>query len=182
MAEFQNFRSAFNGFNREDVVHYIEYLNNRHASEKNQMQTELQTLQAQLDARSGGNAPEDALTARLEEANARCAELEAEIAELRAKLKNAAQAQTSEELEAYRRAERTERVANERVSQLYAQANGAVADAAVQVDDVSKQLGAMADQVTAQLGQLQAAVLAGKTVLRSAAATLYAIKPIDDPE
>ena len=28
MAAFQNFRSALNGFNREDVVHYIEYTNN----------------------------------------------------------------------------------------------------------------------------------------------------------
>ena len=25
-----NFRSALNGFNREDVVHYIEFLTNRH--------------------------------------------------------------------------------------------------------------------------------------------------------
>ena len=29
MAGSQHFRSAFNGFIREDVVHYIEYLNNQ---------------------------------------------------------------------------------------------------------------------------------------------------------
>ena len=26
MSTPQNFRSAFNGFNREDVVHYLEYI------------------------------------------------------------------------------------------------------------------------------------------------------------
>ena len=29
MASSQNFRTAFNGFNREDVVHYLEYINTK---------------------------------------------------------------------------------------------------------------------------------------------------------
>ena len=37
MASAQNFRSAFNGFNREDVVHYIEYLNAKHTGALNQL-------------------------------------------------------------------------------------------------------------------------------------------------
>ena len=36
MAASQNFRSAFNGFNREDVVHYLEYLNTKHTNQVNQ--------------------------------------------------------------------------------------------------------------------------------------------------
>ena len=37
MATPQSFRSAFNGFNREDVVHYLEYLNAKHASQLDQL-------------------------------------------------------------------------------------------------------------------------------------------------
>jgi hypothetical protein len=33
----KNFRSAFNGFNRQDVVHYIELLNNQHKAQIEQL-------------------------------------------------------------------------------------------------------------------------------------------------
>lgn len=45
MSEPVNFRSAFNGFNREDVVHYIEYLNANHANQIKQLQADLATMQ-----------------------------------------------------------------------------------------------------------------------------------------
>ena len=45
-----NFRTAFNGFNRDDVVQYIEELNARHAAEVNQLNSDLQYLQEKLDA------------------------------------------------------------------------------------------------------------------------------------
>ena len=47
MAAFQNFRSALNGFNREDVVRYIEFINNQHNTQVNQLHTEIQTLRGQ---------------------------------------------------------------------------------------------------------------------------------------
>ena len=50
MAEQQNFRTAFNGFNRDDVVHYIEKLNAKHAAEVNKLNSDLQYLQEKLDA------------------------------------------------------------------------------------------------------------------------------------
>ena len=50
MAASQNFRSAFNGFNREDVVHYIEYLNAKHTAEVNQLQSELDFLNTKLES------------------------------------------------------------------------------------------------------------------------------------
>ena len=50
MAEQHNFRTAFNGFNRDDVVQYIEELNARHAAEVNQLNSDLQYLQEKLDA------------------------------------------------------------------------------------------------------------------------------------
>ena len=52
MAALQNFRSALNGFNREDVVHYIEYINNQHNTQLNQLYTQMKTLQDQLDVMS----------------------------------------------------------------------------------------------------------------------------------
>ena len=45
MAQQKTFRTALNGFNREDVVSYIEYLNSVHAAEINQLNTELNFFQ-----------------------------------------------------------------------------------------------------------------------------------------
>ena len=50
MAELQNFRTAFNGFHRDDVVRYIEQLNAKHAAEVNQLNSDLQYLQEKLSA------------------------------------------------------------------------------------------------------------------------------------
>ena len=49
MSAPQNFRSAFNGFNREDVVRYLEYLNSRHTSQVNQLTSEAEYLRNKLD-------------------------------------------------------------------------------------------------------------------------------------
>lgn len=48
MTEQQNFRTAFNGFNREDVVHYIEEVNAKHAAEISQLNSDMQYLQDKL--------------------------------------------------------------------------------------------------------------------------------------
>ena len=37
MSELKNFRSAFRGFNRQDVVNYIEYINNTHNAQVEQL-------------------------------------------------------------------------------------------------------------------------------------------------
>lgn len=48
MPNSQNFRSAFNGFNREDVVHYLEYINSRHSALVNQLSEEAEYLRQKL--------------------------------------------------------------------------------------------------------------------------------------
>jgi FKBP-type peptidyl-prolyl cis-trans isomerase (trigger factor) len=48
MANSQNFRSAFNGFNREDVVHYLEYLNSKHNNLVNQLSEEAENLRQKV--------------------------------------------------------------------------------------------------------------------------------------
>ena len=207
MAASQNFRSAFNGFNREDVVHYIEYLNAKHTAEVNQLQSELDFLNTKLEsARQNTQLQahlEEALSAiealkaerddALAKANAidpaledRCAQLEAQLRSAEeAKnnaLQHAAKCQVEQELEAYRRAERTERIARERAEQVYRQANGALADATVKVDEAAGQISELTEQCISQLQQLQAAVAGSKAALKDAAETMYTIRPEGDEE
>lgn len=183
MAAFQNFRSALNGFNREDVVRYIEFINNKHNTLVNQLNTEIQALQDQLDDLRSCNAEQADLTAQLEEIQVRNAALEQELAEAHTQLEQAAnRPQTDSELEAYRRAERAERIAKERVSQLYEQANGLLADATIKADEAVEQISNLTDQVCTQLSQLQVALSAGANTIRDSAAAMYAIKPISTEE
>lgn len=183
MAAFQNFRSALNGFNREDVVRYIEFINNKHNSQVNQLNTEIQTLQAQLDALQNAGAMQAELTKQLAQFQEQNAALEAQLAELQAQLEQAEnRPQTDSELEAYRRAERAERIAKERVSQLYAQANGLLADATVRTDEAVSEISGLTDQVCEQLSHLQTALCAGANTIRDTAAAMYAIKPIPSEE
>ena len=190
----QTFRTAFNGFNREDVVHYIEYLNAQHAAEINRLNSELAFLRSK--------AEQDASAAQVDEAaNAETAELieqqatrirelfdqnkaqEQTISKLTADLDQALQQQISyksrveEELEAYRRAERTERMARERAEQMYTQANAVLADATVKVDDAAGLIAQVSDKVSEHLAQLQSAVSGSKLALQDAAATMYTIRP-----
>ena len=176
MAEFQNFRSALGGFNREDVVHYIEYINHKHAAQLNQLKTEIQALQTEL-AELQADA---SLFQRLEEANARIAQLEQELEE--AKAVPAPQEKSEDELEAYRRAERAERRAAERVAQMYDQASATLADAASRADDSATQVSELTNALNLQLQQLQGAITAGKNTMLNAAAAMYAVRPLSEEE
>ena len=174
MAAVQNFRGAVGGFNREDVVRYIEYINNKHSSQINQLNTEMQALQEELAQLRGKTD----LSAQLEEANARIAQLEQERDALSAQVEQLSdRPQTDNELEAYRRAERAERIAADRVEQLYQQANGALADATDKADNTATQVGELSDALMAQLQQLQSVLASGSNSMRDAAAALFAIRP-----
>ena len=100
----QKFRSALNGFNREDVVRYIEFSNSRHEAEVTQLKEQLEFYRKELAAQSA--AAQQAENDRAAELEQKCAELEAENETLRQQLTEASQKQSSvdEELEAYRRA------------------------------------------------------------------------------
>lgn len=164
MATVQNFRTALAGFNREDVVRYIEYMNNKHASEVEQLNTQLQTA---LEQAKTGNDSE--LAAKLEAAEARCAELEAQLVDNGQTVPPKA----GDELEAYRRAERAERLARDRAAQIYSQANAVLADATVKVETISDSVNALAEQLTSQLQD-------SKGMLQEAVASLYAIRPEEE--
>ena len=194
MATFQNFRSAFNGFNREDVVHYIEYINNKHASQVNQLKTDLQNLQAELAEKEAAPKFDPEMAAQLDAAVAakvaaesEAEALRAELAKLREQLAStpavvAPAAPTFDELEAYRRAERAERIAGERVTQLYQQANGALAEAAVRADEASGHITEIAERIASQVAELKTALCQSKTAMKNATATLYSICPLSNEE
>ena len=207
MAMIQNFRSAFNGFNREDVVRYIEYMNNKHASQVNQLKTELQTQNEELNGAQKRLEQTERLRMQVEEAAAERERLEQELVQVRADLTqeqatqaalqqeiaalkdaleeaktSAARVQTELELEAYRRAERAERVAGERVARLYDQANGALAEVTVCTDEMSEKITEAAQKLADQLEELQAAIAEGKQAMAGAAASLRVLSPSEVEE
>lgn len=179
MAELQNFRSAFNGFNREDVVRYLEYINNKHAAQISQLKAERDSLREELMQLRAAAPADSALASELEACKANCAALEQALA---ASKSEQSERSAEEELQAYRRAERTERLAQERAAQIRTNATAVLADATAKVDEASDSFNAVADHVAAQLAQLQEAVLDSKTALRDAVASLYAIVPQEEAQ
>ena len=186
MAAQQNFRTAFNGFNREDVVQYIEYLNSKHIAELNQLKAELEYLHNKPAAEPVVEyaVKDDAVNSIVEEQAARIRELFDENKELKARLdaalsqKEPAQTYSMEaELEVYRRAERVERMAKQRAEQMYRQANGVIADATLKVEEAAAQIGSVSESVVAHLAQLQQAVSGSNAALKDAASCMLAIRP-----
>jgi hypothetical protein len=83
----------------------------------------------------------------------------------------------TEELEAYRRAERIEREARERSELVYFQANSVLTEAFAKVDTIANDITDMADQVMRQLTQLQISVSSSKQALQDAASIMGTIRP-----
>lgn len=65
----QNFRTAFRGFHQEDVVNYLEFMNNQYTIRVNQITSEVDYLRKKLSGSSSGEEEIAALTDRLQEAN-----------------------------------------------------------------------------------------------------------------
>lgn len=191
-----NFRSSLHGFNRQDVANYLEYLNNRHAAQVNQLNTDLEALRRQAEAPA-----EDAQRTALE---ARCRELEQQLEAARKerdealaqreaaeqKLASARQdreeallrscgekLEANRELEAYRRAERTERMARERAEQVYSETGTVLTQASNRIEAALRQMTGISQQVTGQLDTLQTAIASSRLALQDAAQTIDKLKP-----
>lgn len=159
----QRFRSALNGFNREDVVNYIEYLNNRYTAQIDQLNNQLQesTVTVSDDVVAG-------LQAQLDAALLRCAELEEQL--------NAKQDETvSRELEAYRRAEEAERKANVRAQAIYSQAQTALAEATSMAESAAAEFSQVAERTAQQLQEYQASITSTVSSFKTAANALSAV-------
>lgn len=157
----KHFRSAFNGFNRQDVVQYIEFLNNQHNAKVEQLNNQLRNAQFPADSE---------LQAKLDAALERVAQLEAQLAQ-------ANTGSSEQELEAYRRAERAERVAQERAQQICTQANAILADTTAKAEAAATRIAELANQANAQLQAYQQAVSGTQAVFQEAVDALGALKP-----
>ena len=198
-----NFRSALRGFNRQDVANYLEYLNNRHNTELTQLNTELEALRQQ-QSKPTVDPQRLALEARVldlqeelgkvrqqrEEALAQKEAALQQLSQLQCQLEEAQQArkeamvqasgaklESNQELEAYRRAERTERVARERAEQVYSETGAVLTQASARVESALRQMTGISQQVSAQLDTLQSAVSSSRLALQDAADTLKRLKP-----
>ena len=190
-----NFRSSLHGFNRQDVANYLEYMNSRHNAQLNQLNTELEALRQQQQT--------PALDPQKLALEARCMDLQEQLAKAEQARdealaqKEAAQQQleqmqhdrdeallrasgakldASQELEAYRRAERAERVARERAEQVYSETGAVLTQASTRVESALRQMSGISQQVTGQLDTLQAAISASRLALQDAADTMQKLK------
>ena len=168
MSNIQNFRSALNGFNRQDVVSYIEYMTNQHNSQLQQLNTQLQEALSR--------STDTGLQEQLEAAQKRIAELEAALAQSGTEAVNC----TEQELEAYRRAERAERLANERSKHICDKANGVLADVSAQMDAAACAIDAAAASLNTQLDAYKQAVADAKDTLHNAVGAMNAITPEEE--
>ena len=235
----QHFRTALNGFRREDVVRYLEYLNAKHAAEINQYTAETDMLKKQLadlevssdesqelkDLRSqleeveasrnalqeklemlentqapANSKEEDSALKELQNENKvlrnqlqdlkaeaaekekamedRCAVLEAELKTCKSQETNVQPEKdlAEQELEAYRRAERAERVANEKADLIYHRTNSVLDEASGKIDGASLELSALAEKINAQLQQMQYSINSSKIALKSAVETMHGLR------
>lgn len=170
------FRSSFNGFNREDVVRYMEFINNKHSAQVAQLSNELEYLRGKQDTLDASRVSEleKQLSAALAENDTlkhRIAVLEHSLEEANS-ARGAAPMPSGSELEAYRRAERVERVARERARQVgkdtYVLLNGASG----KVSDAVRQLNDTAEQLMQQLAAVQDAASGSAQALQDAAASV----------
>lgn len=86
MAAQQNFRSAFNGFNREDVARYLEYLNNKYQGMVQQLNEEVAQLRAKEKAPISDSDLVIALQTKCDDLTARLAASEETCQSLREQL------------------------------------------------------------------------------------------------
>lgn len=191
-----NFRSSLHGFNRQDVANYLEYLNTRHAAQVNQLNTDLEALRRQ--------ASTPAMDPQRLVLESRCRELEQQLEQARKERDEALARQeetarlleeakrdredallrtsgekldANRELEAYRRAERTERVARERAEQVYSETGTVLTQASNRIEAALRQMTGISQQVTGQLDTLQTAIASSRLALQDAAQTIDKLKP-----
>ena len=178
MADFMKFRTAMGGFNRTDVSNYIETLCAEHRRTTKALQEEHAALTARIETLEAEAA---ASAAALEQANAKLADTETALAstegaleealvmvEEQSALRAAAEAEQQEqqqamdytalELEAYRRAEATERLAQERAGRLRQQLNDLLDNVSARYEQTGLEIEALTEDIRINMKRLQDAL------------------------
>ena len=131
MAMQQKFRSAFNGFHREDVVNYIARLTHDHEAQMNGMKTEMGFLKEEL--------------AQEREKN------EELLKQINGLLSQAREMHAQEELELFRQAEKTQREAEAQVSQAYEKTEAVLAASKLRADALAQAVDALRESLEVNL-------------------------------
>ncbi len=176
MSDFSKFRGSLGGFNRTDVADYIEKLCLTHAAELKERSRRAEELQTQLEETRAQlretEADRDRLQDQLQEARDQLQEAqdaleaatapepepeepeepeESEVAEA----PEEAPDYPSLELEAYRRAEATERLAARRAEQLSRQMQEFVAHISQRYAETGEEIAALSEDMRSDLQRLQ---------------------------
>ena len=170
MSDFSKFRGSLGGFNRTDVADYIEKLCLTHAAELKERSRRAEELQTQLEETRAKlretEADRDRLQDQLQEAQDQLQEaqdaLEAATAPEpepeepeEAEAPEEAPDYPSLELEAYRRAEATERLAARRAEQLSRQMQEFVAHISQRYAETGEEIAALSEDMRSDLQRLQ---------------------------
>ena len=153
------FRTALQGFNRLDVIQFVEKMTTRHETQLRQLQDENRRLQQDLDS-----------------ANARLALIQASAAQPAAPSPEL----QAQELAAYRRAESAERVARERAEELLHSIDDAIRAGSSQLTESDTMLEQACAQLSDNIAALQQAVAAARSSLDAVRSQMQTLNA--DPE
>lgn len=157
MADFSKFRSTLGGFNRADVSEYIEKISMEHQTAMQQSREEAVCLQSQLDAAREAlerkEAENASLQAQLDEKDALLETLTAPTAPQEPE--EAPPDYPSLELEAYRRAEATERLAAERAARLRLQVDELLDNVSTRYEQTGQDIKALTEDIRTNLQRLE---------------------------
>ena len=173
MSDFSKFRGSLGGFNRTDVADYIEKLCLTHAAELKERSRRAEELQTQLEETRAQlretEADRDRLQDQLQEARDQLQEAQDALEAATAPKPEPEEPEEPEEveapeeapdypsleLEAYRRAEATERLAARRAEQLSRQMQEFVAHISQRYAETGEEIAALSEDMRSDLQRLQ---------------------------
>ena len=154
MADFSKFRSSLGGFHRGDVANYIESLSMQHAAAMKEKTGQIDALRAELQE---AEAEKRALRDQLDDA---LAALEAATAPAEDEAEEETEPEEAPdypklELEAYRRAEATERLATQRAQQLKRELVDFLENTTARYQQTGEDIAALAEDLKSGLKRLE---------------------------
>ena len=163
MADFSKFRSSLGGFHRGDVANYIESLSMQHAAAMKEKSGQIDALQAELlAARQKLQEAEEEKRALQKKLDDALAALEAATAPAEDEAEDETEAEVEEapdypklELEAYRRAEATERLATQRAQQLKRELVDFLENTTARYQQTGEDIAALAEDLKSGLKRLE---------------------------
>lgn len=196
MAASMNFRNALNGFNRTDVVQFIQNQTTEHEKEMRILREENARLQEALDAaRTEAEEAKSALAAMISvsadakddtvfeddtasEDDAPVAELDAPIPPAATVVAPAPSDYNELELAAYRRAEMTERMARERAAASANRMKSVFAQADEKLSLTSQDMITMIDTFRSDFEKMQQLLVTARGIVNESSAGLKAASDI----